>query len=131
MASSDLSHYHSYEEAKDIDHKTLNALEAWDYLTCRIILKCECGKLRRRANSCGDDCRRTRGANRAQVLDYANSGDTTGDHSRVVGYSAEILVKPQGGTAVECGFSLNEKEKQRLLTIARKSVERVVLDSKL
>ena len=30
LASSDLSHYHSYEEAATIDHKTLHALEAWD-----------------------------------------------------------------------------------------------------
>ena len=31
LASSDLSHYHPYDEAVTIDHKTLNALQAWDY----------------------------------------------------------------------------------------------------
>src|SRR5208282_3153179 len=33
VASSDLSHYHPYDEAVTIDHKTLNALQAWDYLS--------------------------------------------------------------------------------------------------
>jgi AmmeMemoRadiSam system protein B len=33
LASSDLSHYHPYDEAEKIDHKTLHALEAWDYFS--------------------------------------------------------------------------------------------------
>ena len=33
LASSDLSHYHPYDDAETIDHKTLHALEAWDYLS--------------------------------------------------------------------------------------------------
>src|SRR5208283_916986 len=31
VASSDLSHYHTYDEANTIDHNTLHAIEAWDY----------------------------------------------------------------------------------------------------
>ena len=37
------------------------------------------------------------GANQAEVLRYANSGDTSGDHSRVVGYSADLFVKAPHG----------------------------------
>jgi AmmeMemoRadiSam system protein B/AmmeMemoRadiSam system protein A len=132
VASSDLSHYHSYEEAKDIDHKTLNALQAWDYLSMSQNFEMRVWE------ACGGApivaamiAAEHMGANRAQILDYANSGDVTTDRSRVVGYSADILVKPQDPSAPEYGFSLDEKQKQRLLTIARKSVERVVLDSKL
>ena len=33
VASSDLSHYHTYDEAEKIDHKTLDALQAWDYFS--------------------------------------------------------------------------------------------------
>ena len=33
LASSDLSHYHPYDDAETIDHKTLHALAAWDYLS--------------------------------------------------------------------------------------------------
>ena len=44
------------------------------------------------------------GANKAEVLKYANSGDITGDKSRVVGYSADLFVKSaQGG---RCGAAL-------------------------
>jgi AmmeMemoRadiSam system protein A len=50
----------------------------------------------------------------------------TGDKSRVVGYSADVFVKADGGKAVETPFSLSEPEKSELLALARKSVEYVV-----
>ncbi|MBW1943661.1 MAG: AmmeMemoRadiSam system protein B, partial [Deltaproteobacteria bacterium] len=34
---------------------------------------------------------RRQGANRSTILRYANSGDVTGDHSRVVGYLSAAL----------------------------------------
>ena len=33
------------------------------------------------------------GANKSKVIKYANSGDVTGDKSRVVGYAAVIFYK--------------------------------------
>ena len=63
------------------------------------------------------------GANKAEVLHYANSGDTSGDHSRVVGYSADLFVKAPQGTAEDAPFSLTDKEKSELLALARKSAE--------
>jgi AmmeMemoRadiSam system protein A len=66
------------------------------------------------------------GANRARVLKYANSGDVTGDKSRVVGYSADVFVKTTGAKTAETPFSLTDAEKSELLTLARKSVEHVV-----
>jgi AmmeMemoRadiSam system protein A len=66
------------------------------------------------------------GANQARVLKYENSGDVTGDHSRVVGYSADIFVKADSGQLLETPFSLSEPEKSELLALARKSVEYVV-----
>ena len=39
------------------------------------------------------------GANEARVLKYANTGNVTGDHSRVVGYSADVFLKTPGGKA--------------------------------
>jgi AmmeMemoRadiSam system protein A len=66
------------------------------------------------------------GANQARVLKYANSGDVTGDRSRVVGYSADVFVKASGASTNEKTFSLSEAEKSELLTLARKSVEHVV-----
>jgi AmmeMemoRadiSam system protein B/AmmeMemoRadiSam system protein A len=127
VASSDLSHYHSYDDAVRMDHKTLHALEAWDYFS----MSRNFGS--RQWEACGGGpivaamiAAERMGARRAEVLKYANSGDVTGDKSRVVGYSADVFVKSEEGKAVEKPFSLSDEEKQELLTLARKSVEHAV-----
>jgi AmmeMemoRadiSam system protein B/AmmeMemoRadiSam system protein A len=130
VASSDLSHYHPYDEAEKIDHKTLSALQAWDYLSMSRNFQ------QRVWEACGGApivatmiAAERMGAKQAQVLKYANSGDVTGDRSRVVGYSADVFVKTEGGKAMETPFSLDEKEKSELLALARKSVEHVVQEA--
>jgi AmmeMemoRadiSam system protein B/AmmeMemoRadiSam system protein A len=127
LASSDLSHYHTYNEAVTIDHKTLDALAAWDYFSMSRNFQAGIWE------ACGGApivaamiYAERMGANQARVLKYANSGDVTGDHSRVVGYSADVFVKANGGKAVETPFSLTDPEKRELLALARKSVEYVV-----
>jgi AmmeMemoRadiSam system protein A len=127
LASSDLSHYHPYDDAETIDHKTLNALQAWDYFSMSRNFQSRIWE------ACGGApivaamiYAERMGANQARVLKYANSGDVTGDKSRVVGYSADVFVKANGGKAVETPFSLSEPEKSELLALARKSVEYVV-----
>jgi hypothetical protein len=127
LASSDLSHYHTYNEAVTIDHKTLDALAAWDYFSMSRNFQAGIWE------ACGGApivaamiYAERMGANRARVLKYANSGDITGDHSRVVGYSADVFLKANGGKAVETPFSLTDPEKRELLALARKSVEYVV-----
>jgi len=131
VASSDLSHYHPYDEAVKIDHKTLNALEEWDYLSMSRNFEARVWE------ACGGApivaamiAAERMGANQALVLKYANSGDTTGDHSRVVGYSADVFVKTQNGKIAEPQFSLNGHEKNELLALARKSVEYAVREKK-
>jgi hypothetical protein len=69
-------------------------------------------------------------ANRALALKYANSGDTAGDRSQVVGYSAEVFVKAANEAVTETPFSLREEEKSELLALARKSVEHAVTEHK-
>ena len=127
LASSDLSHYHPYDEAVTIDHKTLNALQAWDYFSMSRNFQSRIWE------ACGGApivaamiYAERMGANRAMVLKYANSGDVTGDRSRVVGYSADVFVKAPSGAAAETPFSLSEPEKSELLALARKSVEYMV-----
>ena len=66
------------------------------------------------------------GANKAEVLRYANSGDVTGDHSRVVGYSADLFVKSAHAAGSDPPFSLTGPEKAELLALARKSVEYMI-----
>jgi len=70
------------------------------------------------------------GATQAKLLHYANSGDTTGDHSRVVGYGAVALVKAAAGAKIdEAPFSLSRAEKDALIKIARNSVETSVREA--
>jgi AmmeMemoRadiSam system protein B/AmmeMemoRadiSam system protein A len=127
LASSDLSHYHTYDDAVTIDHKTLNALQAWDYFSMSRNFQARVWE------ACGGApivaamiYAERMGANQARVLKYENSGDVTGDHSRVVGYSADVFVKADSGKVLETPFSLSEPEKSELLALARKSVEYVV-----
>ncbi len=124
LASSDLSHYHPYDEAEKIDHKTLNALQAWDYFSMSRNFE------ERIWEACGGApivaamiAAERMGANQAVVLKYANSGDTSGDRSRVVGYSADVFVKSLHESAVQSTFSVSSDEKAELLALARKSVE--------
>src|SRR5208337_2854950 len=135
LASSDLSHYHPYDEAVSIDHQILKTIEDWDYFS--LLQNTE----RQTWNACGGGpivaamiAAERLGAHRAQILKYANSGDVTGDKSRVVGYGAVALVaekenKKHGRKSAE--FSLTPAEKQELLKIARNSVETAVREKKL
>jgi AmmeMemoRadiSam system protein B/AmmeMemoRadiSam system protein A len=127
LASSDLSHYHPYDEAETMDHKTLNALAAWDYFSMSQNFQAQVWE------ACGGApivaamiAAERMGANQALVLRYANSGDTSGDRTSVVGYSADVFVKAANGKAVETPFSLSDRDKNELLAIARKSVEQAV-----
>ena len=127
LASSDLSHYHTYGEAETIDHKTLNALEEYDYLSMSRNFESRVWE------ACGGApivaamiYAERMGANKAEVLRYANSGDITGDRSRVVGYSADLIIKSAHKADAVPPFSLTDQEKAELLALARKSVEYMI-----
>ena len=131
VASSDLSHYHTYDEAERIDHKTLKAIGEYDYFDLSRNLE------ERVWEACGGGpivaamiAAERLGARQAKVLHYANSGDTSGDHSRVVGYGAIALVKTANAKSDEAPFSLTHAEKDALVKIARNSVETAVREGK-
>ncbi|MCX6636202.1 MAG: AmmeMemoRadiSam system protein B [Acidobacteria bacterium] len=130
VASSDLSHYHPYAAAVSLDRKTLRAIEEWDYLSLSRNLE------RRVWEACGGGpivaamiAAERLGARQATLLKYANSGDTAGDKSQVVGYGAMAFSKSGGGGGVQ--FSLSEQEQRELLSLAKRSVESVVNSRKL
>jgi hypothetical protein len=135
VASSDLSHYHPYADAVRIDHKTLKAIEEWDYLSMArnfepsVNVWEACGGYPIIATMIASE---RLGASQAKVLNYANSGDVPGgDKSRVVGYGAVAFVKaPARAGSSEPPFSLSQREKDELLRIARQSVESAVRDHK-
>ena len=129
VASSDLSHFHPYDDAVKIDRKTLNAIEEWDYLSMSRNFE------RQVWEACGGGpiiaamiASERLGAHQAKLLKYANSGDSTGDHSRVVGYGAVAITKAAAVT--ENRFTLGKKDQEKLLAIAKKSVETAVREGK-
>lgn len=92
VASSDLSHFHPYDEAVRLDQAIIERIEAYDPEGLAATI--ESGS----AEACGGGpmvaamlaCREL-GATRATVLAYANSGDVWVDRSSVVGYLAASL----------------------------------------
>ena len=133
VASSDLSHYHPYDDAVRMDRKTLGAIEEWDYLSMsqnfeeRIWEACGGGPI-----IAAMIASERLGARQARILKYANSGDVTQERGRVVGYGAVAIFKNQGQRSSSAApFSLGEMEKAELFAIARKSVETAVKDGKM
>ncbi len=128
VVSSDLSHYHPYDDAVKLDRKTLRAIEEWDYLSLSQNFETNTWE------ACGGGpivaamiAAERLGARQARVLKYANSGDTTNDRTRVVGYGAVAIYKDAGRSASAApAFTLGEAEKAQLLRIARQSVESAV-----
>lgn len=89
VVSSDLSHYQPYAEANTEDHATIERI-----LNGEIAIQPDqaCGAL---PISGLLQIAREKGL-RAQLLDYRNSGDTSGDKSRVVGYASFAFGEKHG-----------------------------------
>jgi AmmeMemoRadiSam system protein B len=82
VISTDLSHYHRYEEAVGLDTRTAEAIVARRPDDVRDVDACGARPLRGLLRCAGE-----RGLV-VEQLDLRNSGDTAGDHDRVVGYGA-------------------------------------------
>jgi len=135
VASSDMSHYPDYENANYADKKIIEAILTGKLSVLKeVIMKIESEDI---ANLSVCLCaqkavelvvRLMEKINDSQVelLQYTNSGGMDiGDPLRVVGYgSFAFIEKPSN-------FNLNENQKQKLLEIAKTSVEKYVLEGKL
>lgn len=91
VISSDLSHYHDYHTARRLDAATAAAIERGDWEQLRS--GSACGRLPI-AGLLHETVRR---GVAAQRLALCNSGDTAGDHDRVVGYGAWAFAEPASG----------------------------------
>ncbi len=98
VASSDLSHYHPYDEALSLDHRVIDVLEAFEPL--RLIESSG----HRTFEACGGGpiaavmlAAKQLGATAAHVVHYCNSGDVTGDKGAVVGYLSALLTNEPPG----------------------------------
>lgn len=94
VASSDLSHHHPYETAVALDSRVSDRIARFDVEGLARDLS-EGG-----SEACGGGAlltamvwARQTGADSAEVIGYANSGDVTGERGAVVGYLAAALVR--------------------------------------
>jgi AmmeMemoRadiSam system protein B/AmmeMemoRadiSam system protein A len=131
VASSDLSHFHPYEKAVELDKVVLGHIDRFDPEGLYQDLK------QNRCEACGGGplisimlAAKALGANKGKALKYLNSGDVVGDRSRVVGYAAGVFYKTVGGTEkmkeekkVGVDLGLSEQDKKTLHHIAKTVIE--------
>jgi AmmeMemoRadiSam system protein B/AmmeMemoRadiSam system protein A len=126
VASSDFSHYPNYEDAIKVDTRSLAAIETMDDATVSAamsapenlqvpgLVTCACGEgpivVTMRVSQ-------ALGADHVRILHYSNSGDVSGDTSRVVGYAAVMFWHWEPPV-------LTAPQQAELLSIARGSLER-------
>ncbi len=131
VASTDLSHYHPYDRAVQLDRIILDDIQAFD--AQKLSRDLDSGK----GEACGGGpvvavmvAAKELGANRAKVLKYMNSGDVTGDRSGVVGYGAAVFFRNSGALKKEpdrrkpgISLGLTEEEKKTLRQVAQSAIE--------
>ncbi len=128
VASSDLSHFHSYEKARSMDLRFLDALQQFDYFSLSHFL--DAGEI----EACGGGpvlaaliASENMGAEICELLEYKNSGDVdSATRGRVVGYASAMLVKNPEISTKSVTSLLTGDEKAFLLDLARISVESAV-----
>jgi len=96
VVSSDLSHYHGYEIAQQLDAATAAAIEDGDWASLGPDQACGCLAVAGLLLEAG------RHGLKAHRLSLSNSGDTAGSRDRVVGYGAWMFAPtaPLGGNPV-------------------------------
>ena len=114
VVSSDLSHYHPYDSAVARDRDCIGHFESIDL------------EQSARCEACGRDAAlillqiaRARGW-KAKILDYRNSGDTSGEKDRVVGYSSIAFFDEP----------MNSSDRHTLLELSRTTLQSYLTSGK-
>jgi AmmeMemoRadiSam system protein B len=94
VASTDLSHFYPQDTANKLDKEILRRIETFDPVA---VLRAESEGV---GYACGRGAvaavlwaARELGGNHVQILNYATSGDVSGDYHQVVGYGAAVVTK--------------------------------------
>ncbi|MHC8440986.1 MAG: AmmeMemoRadiSam system protein B [Candidatus Eutrophobiaceae bacterium] len=111
VVSTDLSHYHDYNNANRIDAETCRMISAFDHQSLSGERACGFHPMR------GLLSQAAQRNMHIELLHRCNSGDTAGDKQRVVGYGAFALWE------AEENDSALQQAKPRLLAVARRSIE--------
>ena len=121
VASTDLSHYHDYRKAIEMDSKIISAVERLSAIDAGQLLK------NGESEMCGAfpviiamEVAKRLGATHGVLFNYANSGDVTEEKDKVVGYASIGLFKSP----------YTQGEKKELLSMARKAIAEHVTSGK-
>lgn len=127
VASSDLSHYHGYLEAQRLDRSCVDAICALD--VAKMSDEEACGRIPILTLL---HLARQRGW-KPVLVDMRNSGDTSGDQARVVGYAAiafyAMQLAPPSAPPETQG--LTPGERRHLLRFARETLREVTATGRL
>lgn len=129
IVSADLSHYHAYDKARELDAVTAQKIEN---KAADIEAHESCGAVGINAALLLASEKHLR----PQILDLVNSGDTVGDKNRVVGYGAWSFFpdsqqeQPQSklDREVESLRNFASQYKTELLSVAERSLEKAISD---
>jgi AmmeMemoRadiSam system protein B/AmmeMemoRadiSam system protein A len=146
VASTDLSHYHPYKEARQMDEIALQSIVSLDPQAVADSPR-RCAELGLGGGEPLTMCSqgavmtaliaaRQMGADQATILHYANSGDVPiGSRDQVVGYGAVAIWQSQGSDSAPTKVSLaapsqpagplplSPEQQQELLALARRTAE--------
>ncbi len=141
VASSDLSHYPTFDDAITVDNRTLKTIASLDINAIKSEME---GQLERNVPqlvtcACGEApilaaivAAKELGATCASIISYSNSGyNPVGSSDRVVGYGAVAIGSGNAVTPVDPdslvidpSYSLSTSDKRELLKYARNTIER-------
>lgn len=134
IASSDLSHFHPYNKAIELDKIVIDHINNFD--AKGLFKDVSSG----RCEACGAGpiiitmlLAKKLGATKSELLFYTNSGDVTGDKSGVVGYMSAVFFKnpeQKGGRKAGVDLGLSDEEKETLYKIAEAAIESRCLGEK-
>jgi len=116
VASSDLSHYHPYDQARALDTRCLEAICSLDIEAMKGQEACGAGPIMALMHLA-----KLKGW-QARLLDYRNSGDTAGGKDSVVGYGAVVFYEP---ARTEAG-NYSPEDRKALLDLARRTIKETV-----
>lgn len=132
VASTDLSHFRSEKEARELDGNIRKAIEEYNPDRLQAVLASG------RGEACGGGpvmatliASKKLGGEQVVIADYSTSGETTGDFSEVVGYLSAVIVsgktapkrEPSIGTPVEKSpAQLTDEDKKYLKELARRAI---------
>ena len=112
VVSTDLSHYHTYEDARRIDHSTVTRIAGF---ATNLSHEEACGATPLNGLLFLSKKKQLR----IDLLTACNSGDTAGGKGRVVGYSSFALREPGGEVS-------HEEAGGALLSVARGAIEKSI-----